>query len=212
MIGGIVLVVLIALYMKNRNARRANEYELTTYPSAKLPDGQAPSDGQNNQDVQNLIGGLYSDLNKQLEAQSKSNQETAAQFASSLASTQTAFVQMFGSLQGQILDTNATIQKNMLDYAEQENTLFSGFVSFEPVDAKDGQTNRFEKVFGFGGIDYDTSTAEQKQRIGQHEERLKTDSGFVKSEIERAKAVIKNREAAGLDTSEQQKYLDRIAG
>lgn len=42
------------------------------------------------------------------------------------------------------------------------------------------------------------------------EQRLKTDTSFVQSEIERAKLVIENRKSSGLDISKQEKYLNQL--
>lgn len=43
-----------------------------------------------------------------------------------------------------------------------------------------------------------------------NEAKLKNDSSFVKSEIDRAKKVIADRTKAGLDTSAQKNYLNRL--
>ncbi len=229
MIGAIVLVVVIALYMRSKKAAQpSNEMVLPTYPTAKLPDGQTPSDTSSNQDIQNMVGSLYQDLGKQLEAQSENQQKTAEQFAASLSSTQTAFSQMFGALSTQVTaqysNVNAAIQKDMLAHAEKEADTFNGFIyhdthheqtvqyeAYEPAPAyaHDDQT-AYQKVFGVGAGDGNDPAI--KKQWAANEARLKSDAGYRKSEVERAKAVIKNREAAGLDTSEQQKYLDRIAG
>ena len=48
--------------------------------------------------------------------------------------------------------------------------------------------------------------------IKENQDRLKNDSGFKSSEIDRAKSVIEYRESKGLDTSLQEKYLKGLTG
>lgn len=65
-------------------------------------------------------------------------------------------------------------------------------------------------VYGYGGANYNTSDAATRQTISQNEQRLNSDPAFVQSEIQRALQVINSRNQAGMDTSEQMAYLQRL--
>lgn len=60
---------------------------------------------------------------------------------------------------------------------------------------------------GVGGIDYGDATPEQRRQMQEQRQREQNDEAYRQSEIERTKAVIAERQAQGLDTSAQEKYL-----
>lgn len=64
----------------------------------------------------------------------------------------------------------------------------------------------------YGGIDYNTADAAAKKRLVDSRLKLSTDAGYKQSETARALQAIKDREASGLDTSAQQKYLTNQLG
>ena len=59
-------------------------------------------------------------------------------------------------------------------------------------------------------IDYGKGAPTTRQEEQDNINRLKNDPDFVKSEIERTKNVIKNREKAGMDTSLQWEYYNKL--
>ena len=63
---------------------------------------------------------------------------------------------------------------------------------------------------GVGGIDYNKATTEQKKAIEQNAQKIKTDSNYVQSEIDRTNKVIANRKSVGLSTVDQEKYLNTL--
>lgn len=65
---------------------------------------------------------------------------------------------------------------------------------------------------GKGGVNYATADAATKKKITQNQASIANDDAFKQSEIQRALQVIKQREAQGLDTSSQQKYLTTNLG
>jgi hypothetical protein len=64
----------------------------------------------------------------------------------------------------------------------------------------------------YGGVDYNTADAETKKRLLAQAQQLKTDSSFKDSETTRALQAIRDREAAGQDTTAQRKYLTANLG
>lgn len=65
---------------------------------------------------------------------------------------------------------------------------------------------------GYGGVDYNTAEAELKKKIAQNQANIASNSAYKDSETQRALQVIAQREAQGLDTSAQQKYLTQNLG
>ena len=59
-------------------------------------------------------------------------------------------------------------------------------------------------------VDYGKGTAKTNKETKDNEARLNSDKAFRKSEIDRTKNVIKNRESAGMSTKDQEKYLKRL--
>lgn len=66
--------------------------------------------------------------------------------------------------------------------------------------------------FGYGGADYNTADAELKKKIAQNQSNIANNDAYRQSEIQRALQTIAAREAAGQDTSAQQKYLTTNLG
>lgn len=60
---------------------------------------------------------------------------------------------------------------------------------------------------GYGGINYATANTSGRQGIVQNQNKISSDQNFKQDEINRTLSVIANRQAQGLDTSAQQKYL-----
>lgn len=63
-------------------------------------------------------------------------------------------------------------------------------------------------VYGHGLPDY--SNPDEAAAAAANDARLESDPAFVQSEIKRTRAVIVTREAAGMDTTAQRHYLDRL--
>lgn len=61
---------------------------------------------------------------------------------------------------------------------------------------------------GYGGADYNTAGAAMKKQIAQNQMNIANNDSYRQSEIQRALQTIAAREAAGQDTSSQQKYLN----
>lgn len=72
-------------------------------------------------------------------------------------------------------------------------------------------TSTANPATGYGGATYGTSAA-ANQAIMANQSKISTDPNFVASEIARTQQVIKEREAQGLDTSSQYKYLTQNLG
>lgn len=64
---------------------------------------------------------------------------------------------------------------------------------------------------GYGGASYGTSGAANTSILA-NQNKIASDKDFVSSEIARTQSVIKEREAQGLDTSAQKKYLSQNLG
>ncbi|MEK3674602.1 hypothetical protein [Paenibacillus sp. FSL R10-2771] len=67
-------------------------------------------------------------------------------------------------------------------------------------------------TLGNGVVDYNTAAAEAKKKLVQNQLKINNDPGYVASEQQRALQVIAQRQAQGLDTSGQQKYLTQQLG
>jgi len=67
-------------------------------------------------------------------------------------------------------------------------------------------------TLGNGGADYNTAEAELKKKIAQNQLNISTNKNFAESETARALKVIQERQAAGQDTTAQQKYLTNNLG
>lgn len=65
---------------------------------------------------------------------------------------------------------------------------------------------------GYGGVDYNSAEAELKKKIAQNQANIASNSTYRDSETQRALQVIAQREAQGLDTSAQKKYLTQNLG
>ncbi len=63
-------------------------------------------------------------------------------------------------------------------------------------------------VYGYGLPDYDNPA--QAAAAAENDARIASDPAFVESEIVRTRAVIKAREAAGMETAAQEFYLQRL--
>lgn len=61
---------------------------------------------------------------------------------------------------------------------------------------------------GYGGINYATTNKAGKQSIVKNQNRIANDQQYKQDEINRTLSVIASRQAQGLDTSAQQKYLN----
>lgn len=66
--------------------------------------------------------------------------------------------------------------------------------------------------YGNGGVNYNTAETEMKKKMAQNQVKINQNQGYVQNETARALQVIKNREAQGMDTSAQQKYLTQNLG
>ncbi|WP_029516295.1 hypothetical protein [Paenibacillus polymyxa] len=65
---------------------------------------------------------------------------------------------------------------------------------------------------GNGGADYNTAEGVLKKKIAQNQSSIANNSAYKQNETQRALQVIQQRQAAGLDTSAQQKYLTTNLG
>jgi hypothetical protein len=68
----------------------------------------------------------------------------------------------------------------------------------------------FDPGLGNGGIDYGTASKSDKVAMASDFQALHSDANYRTAEEIRAEAVKANREAAGLDTTLQDKYLGTI--
>lgn len=59
----------------------------------------------------------------------------------------------------------------------------------------------------YGGVDYNAADEATKKKLLAQAQQLKTDSAYKQSETARALEAYKSRQASGLDTSAQAKYL-----
>lgn len=66
--------------------------------------------------------------------------------------------------------------------------------------------------YGNGGVNYNTADTEMKKKLAQSQIKINQNPSYVQNETSRALQVIKNREAQGMDTSAQQKYLTQNLG
>ncbi|WP_059049988.1 hypothetical protein [Paenibacillus senegalimassiliensis] len=65
---------------------------------------------------------------------------------------------------------------------------------------------------GRGGANYNTANTSTRRQIEQNQSRISSDDDYRQAEIQRALRTIASREAAGEDTSAQQKYLTTNLG
>lgn len=65
---------------------------------------------------------------------------------------------------------------------------------------------------GRGGANYNTANTSTRRQIEQNQSRISSDDDYRQAEIQRALRTIAAREAAGQDTSAQQKYLTTNLG
>lgn len=77
---------------------------------------------------------------------------------------------------------------------------------------KGGPTMATGSTGVYGGVDYNTADAATKKKLVQTQMKLNTDPNFKQSETARALQAIRDREASGLDTSAQRKYLTSNLG
>lgn len=69
-----------------------------------------------------------------------------------------------------------------------------------------------KNTIGNGGVDYNTADTALKKQIAQNQSRIAGDANYKQNEIQRALQVIAQRQAQGLDTTDQQKYLTKNLG
>ncbi|MEK5439402.1 MULTISPECIES: hypothetical protein [Paenibacillus] len=67
-------------------------------------------------------------------------------------------------------------------------------------------------TIGNGVVDYNTAEAEAKKKLVANQLKINNDPNYVASEQQRALQVIAQRQAQGLDTTGQQKYLTQQLG
>lgn len=81
----------------------------------------------------------------------------------------------------------------------------------KPAVAKPTVTNTTSPL-GNGGTNYTVADLAARRSIQANQAQIKTDPSYVQSETQRALQVIQERQAKGLDTSQQQKYLTTNLG
>lgn len=67
-------------------------------------------------------------------------------------------------------------------------------------------------TIGNGVVDYNTAAADAKKKLVQNQLKINNDPGYVANEQQRALQVIAQRQAQGMDTTGQQKYLTQQLG
>lgn len=80
-----------------------------------------------------------------------------------------------------------------------------------PLVASTARTTNSASI-GKGGADYGTAASDMKKQLVQNRVNETNNSGYRQSETQRALQVIQQRQAAGLDTSAQEKYLTKNLG
>lgn len=181
------------------------------------------------------LGGVMTDFaNQTNEAIQKNNEEVSYQLSEitgNLVSMINEQNSIINQLQDQMNDNSNLYQsalsvQNVTATPQPENT--SGFsIYFDGVDddIQFNNTVRNAKKFVSEGKVSQSEADQIKREIAglgnngvgwtaenwkDNQERMRNDPSYVQSEIERAKLVIENRQAAGLSTAGQEKYLTSL--
>lgn len=80
------------------------------------------------------------------------------------------------------------------------------------VSQVSGGSSAASSPLGQGGTNYTTADLAARRAMQSNASRLKTDPSYAESETQRALRVIQERQAKGMDTSQQQKYLTTNLG
>lgn len=172
------------------------------------------------------VVGMFADYNTVVQdaisKQTDQNKALAEAFNTSLAYQQSGFNQTFAGIQSGLGDLTAKVNAGLLSNATDKLASATQTPTYSDTVTGHGGTNPTLPAvvvpsnvvpfapLGNGGVDYNTASAVEKQKIQDNEARLKTDTSFVASERARTDQVIKNREAAGLDTSAQEAYKKKL--
>ncbi|WP_211749930.1 hypothetical protein [Paenibacillus sp. Marseille-Q4541] len=81
----------------------------------------------------------------------------------------------------------------------------------KPAVAKPTVTNTASPL-GNGGTSYSVADLAARRNMQANQSQIKSDPSYVQSETQRALQVIQERQAKGMDTSQQQKYLTTNLG
>lgn len=224
------VVAVLGLYMMNRKKNNTSgTATVTSYPLAVDPNksgsggsgsGGTSAGGVTANDVVSLLKSYSTTVDAQIKKQQDQNQSLSGAFNGALAGQQSGFNQQFAGLQGNIADLtkqlNDGLQKSATStmstsyqqptYDHEDHTVYS---SSNP-SAINAATTSSSPQYGYGGGNYNTGSEAVRTSIAANEHRLATDSKFVESEKVRTEQVIQNRQSAGLDTSEQVAYRDKL--
>lgn len=210
---GCAIVLALYLYHRSTKLGHADDTLYTAAPVDNEPYGAdsstGGSGGANSQDYitpeqfRDTLGTLSGSLNDAFTKQ------------------QDAYNKQFDDLQSQILDARYASSpwssmpydmdwQTAPDVAPVDNSLATGdyHPTSDPTAAM--PTPMGNPYYGNGGANYNTSDQAVRQSMIQNTQRLQTDDAFRQSEIARTQAVMKDRQAQGLDTSQQSKYMEAI--
>lgn len=174
------------------------------------------------------VVGMFSDYNTAvtdaLKKQSDQNKSLSEAVNTSLAYQQSGFNSVFSGLQGSLGELTSKVNAGLLANANDKmqtatqsptySDSVTGYGGFNPPVPAVGVPSNvvpFPSIgLGKGGIDYNTASTADKKKIQDNEDRLQQDPGYRESERIRTDQVIKNRQAAGEDTTAQEAYKKKL--
>lgn len=219
-VGGVVIAAGLVFLMRNKSQSVTRD-SLTTDESYGNPIGGSGGGGGGvssedlTQAIDQATAGIYDNVNSQLENINQTNQVYNQDLAQQISSMN---AEMYKNVEG-LMDKYKKINVNLDNesiYVESRNAPIVASPSYSSSSSSSSSSSKSSNGYtstpstGYGGINYNTASESQKAAISANENRISTDSSYRQSEIARAQQVIANREAAGMDTSEQHEYLNHL--
>lgn len=196
MIAGIVVVAFLALYLKSRNSSSSVGESLSEYPTYQggTTSGETSSSG--------------SELTSMLQTERDNQAEIDARQNANVVSILDMLSGLEAELHSGLLANANTNLENSTVGAIIDNTDYSPTNSYQGDTNPNTRTAEAMPTFGYGGVDYNKASTEQKKDMQANAAKLSSDPVYKASETDRTKQVIADRKAMGLDTTLQEKYLN----
>lgn len=225
MLIGITVVAVLALFALSRRQSGAADAGMVGYASYPESTGGSGGGNSSDSDAAEAVSALSRDFAAAIKKQQEDAQKSADAYNQKLTDIQTGFYGALAGLRNDIYGTLSVFQNDLSGLHESVNagllaraqSSSSSYYAYEapeqytPVSASTQKpATDTEKIFGVGGADYNKLDAAGKKQMEANEKRIQTDAGYRESEKARTLQVIKNREAAGLDTKAQIDYLNKL--
>ena len=224
-----VVAILGLFMMKRKQTSTEGAATVASYPLAVDPNssgsggsgsGGTSAGGVTADDVVGLLKSYSATVDQQLQKQQDQNNALYSAFSGALAGQQSGFNQQFSGLQGNVEKLTQQVNAGLLKNAQTVSTTYYQQPTYDHEDhtvynsynpsSDNAAISTSSPQYGYGGADYNNTTADVRKSIEINEQKLATDRSFVESEKIRTEQVIANRQAAGQDISEQVAYREKL--